>query len=364
MTPAALKGSAALDTAQTRFTIPPQASARVPPEARGLARDEVRLMVAAPGRITHTRFRHLADHLSVGDLVVVNTSATIAAAVPGKRRRAGAGLVDTVVHFSSPAGNGRWIVELRDASRHRVHDGRAGERISLPHGVTLSLTAPWPHRPARQGSRLWLADVGVESGVMAYLKREGQPIAYDHIDGRWPLAAYQTVFAQHPGSAEMASAGRPFSARLVADLQSRGIGIAPVVLHTGVSSLEAGERPLPERYEVTAATAARINATRARGKRVIAAGTTVTRAVETVADEDGTVHAGTGLTELVISAQRPPRAIDGLITGWHEPQASHLLLLEAVAGSRLVAGAYAEALDPATGGYLWHEFGDSCLFLP
>ena len=136
------------------------------------------------------------------------------------------------------------------------------------------------------------------------------------------------------------------------------------MLHTGVSSLEADELPLPERYRVPAETARRVNATRAAGGRVVAAGTTVTRALETVAGEDGRVHAGAGVTDLVIGPDRPPRVINGLITGWHEPEASHLLMLEAVAGRELVGQAYAEALDPRAGGYLWHEFGDSCLLLP
>jgi S-adenosylmethionine:tRNA ribosyltransferase-isomerase len=319
-------------------------------------------MVSSPLGMAHSEFRRLGDYLEPGDLLVVNTSATIAAAVPGKRP--GSATPDVVVHFSGPARNGLWVIELRDAARHRVNDGRCGERIQLPQGVTLTLTSAWPDRGQSEGSRLWLAEVPVESGVTGYLRREGRAIAYDHILGRWPLSDYQTIFAQHPGSAEMASAGRPFSTRLVADLQSRGIGIAPLLLHTGVSSLEAGERPLPERYEVSAATAHRVNTTKARGGRIIAVGTTATRALETVTDLDGTVHSGCGITDLVIDRQRPPRVVNGLITGWHEPEASHLLLLEAVAGQTLVARTYEAALDPANGGYLWHEFGDSCLLLP
>jgi S-adenosylmethionine:tRNA ribosyltransferase-isomerase len=345
--------------ARTRFRIPEGAEARVPPEARGLARDEVRLMVSSPLGIAHTQFRRIADYLEPGDLLVVNTSATIAAAVPGSRADSA-----VFVHFSGPAARGHWVVELRDSALHRVSDACAGERIQLPHGATLTLDSGWPDRSQRSGSRLWLAKLAIESGVADYLQREGRAIAYDHVQGSWPLSDYQTVFAGVPGSAEMASAGRPFSERVIADLETRGIGIAPLVLHTGVSSLEAGERPLPEHYEVPAATARRVNEARARGGRIIATGTTVTRALETVAAPDGTVRAGCGITDLVIDSQRPPRVVNGLITGWHEPEASHLLLLEAVAGEALVARSYAAATDPANGGYLWHEFGDSCLLLP
>ena len=357
--------------ARTRFHVPEGAEARVPPEARGLARDEVRLMVSSPLGIAHTRFHRLANYLKAGDLLVVNTSATLAAAVPARR-----GDSAVMVHFSGPGPRGSWVIELRDSTLARINDGLAGERLQLPRGTTLTLASAWPDRSRRFGSRLWLAEVAVESGAAEYLRREGRPITYGHIDGQWPLSDYQTVFAEQswaaheswgpdrPGSAEMASAGRPFSAQLIAGLESRGIGIAPVVLHTGVSSLEAGERPLPERYEVSEATAQRVNETRARGGRVIAVGTTVTRALETVAAPDGTVTAGGGITALVIDSRRRPRIVNGLITGWHEPQASHLLLLEAVAGEDLVARSYAAAVDPVNGGYLWHEFGDSCLLLP
>jgi S-adenosylmethionine:tRNA ribosyltransferase-isomerase len=344
----------------TRFALPAGAHADSPPEARGLARDEVRLMVARPGAITHTRFEHFADHLAPGDLVVVNTSATIPAAVNGHRRGPDC---DVVVHFSGPAAGG-WVVELRDSDLHRVRDGVAGETIDLPGGAELTLVRAWPDPAQHSGSRLWVAGLVAECDPPCYLSREGHPIAYDHISGHWPLADYQTVFAEQPGSAEMVSAARPFSFRVIADLQLRGIALASLVLHTGVSSLEADELPLPERYSVPVATARAVNQTRARGGRVVAVGTTVTRALETVAEGPGVVHAGTGITDLVLGPDHAPQVVDGLVTGWHEPEASHLLLLEAVAGAELVEQAYASALDPGNGGYLWHEFGDSCLLLP
>jgi S-adenosylmethionine:tRNA ribosyltransferase-isomerase len=175
------------------------------------------------------------------------------------------------------------------------------------------------------------------------------------------LSSYQTVFARRPGSAEMASAARPFSVELVTSLVSAGIVIAPITLHAGVSSAEQGEPPTAEPFEVPPATAWLANMTRASGGRVIAVGTTATRAVESAADPDGTVHAATGWTDLVLESGRPPRVVDGLITGWHDAGASHLLLLEAVAGRALVAAAYREAIAH---GYLWHEFGDSALLLP
>jgi S-adenosylmethionine:tRNA ribosyltransferase-isomerase len=159
----------------------------------------------------------------------------------------------------------------------------------------------------------------------------------------------------------MASAARPFSVELVTTLISSGVVIAPITLHAGVSSAEQGEPPPAESCEVPLSTARLINQTRSSGGRVIAVGTTATRAVESAADSDGTVRPATGWTDLVLGPDRPPRVVDGLITGWHDAGASHLLLLEAVAGPELVAAAYREAI---TSGYLWHEFGDSALLLP
>jgi S-adenosylmethionine:tRNA ribosyltransferase-isomerase len=201
----------------------------------------------------------------------------------------------------------------------------------------------------------------VEGGVPAYLQRHGRAIRYGYVPRPVPLAQYQTIFGREPGSAEMPSAGRPFDADLVVELVTRGVAIAPITLHTGVSSPDVGEPPQPERFRVPMTTAELVNAARLRGGRVVAVGTTVTRALESVADERGFVRPGGGWTELVLGPQRPARVVTGLITGWHAPGASHLQLLEAVAGAQLVERAYREALRER---YLWHEFGDSCLLLP
>jgi S-adenosylmethionine:tRNA ribosyltransferase-isomerase len=214
--------------------------------------------------------------------------------------------------------------------------------------------------PHLGSGRLWVAGLALPAPLPAYLDRHGAPIRYAHERADRPLADHQTVFARVPGSAEMPSAGRPFTPRLLRALAARGIGVARIVLHTGVSSQERGELPYAERYAVPAATAARINAARRAGGRVIAVGTTVTRALETVAAADGTVAAGAGWTTLVITPERGVRAVDGLISGWHDPDASHLLLLEAVAGAATVTRAYDAAL---AAGYRWHEFGDAALLL-
>jgi S-adenosylmethionine:tRNA ribosyltransferase-isomerase len=263
------------------------------------------------------------------------------------------------VHFATELDDGAWVVEVRprSAATGPVSDARPGDEIHLADGVRLRLDAP---QPAGQ-QRLWRASVPVDGGLLAYLARHGRPIRYAYVPTAVPLAEYQTVFAREPGSAEMPSAGRPFTTDLVVELVVRGIGVAPITLHTGVSSQGPGEPPQPERYTVPESTARAVNLTRAWGGRVVAVGTTVTRAIESAADADGIVRAAHGWTDLVLGPARPAQVVNGLLTGWHAPGASHLELLEAVAGADLVERAYREAVRAR---YLWHEFGDSCLLLP
>jgi S-adenosylmethionine:tRNA ribosyltransferase-isomerase len=206
-----------------------------------------------------------------------------------------------------------------------------------------------------------VARLDTPGDLLAWLADHGRPIRYGEPAQPWPIDAYQTVFATEPGSAEMPSAARGFTAELVTALVSAGVVVAPLLLHCGVSSPEAGEAPQPERYRVPAATAALVNAARSAGRRVVAVGTTAVRALETVTDETGTVHPGQGWTELVITPDRGVRAVDGLITGWHEPEASHLELIAAVADPDMLERSYAEAHAL---GYHGHEFGDFHLLLP
>jgi S-adenosylmethionine:tRNA ribosyltransferase-isomerase len=341
----------------TTFTVPAELAATEPPEARGLARDEVRLLVAQPNGVTHAMFRELPSFFEPGDLVVVNTSSTLPAAVDAFR----ACDERIVVHLSSPLDDGTWALELRLADGSGpIRDGVVGETVYLAGCESALLVEPYPDADAYIGSRLWRARLSMES-VPDYLRLHGRPITYGYLRDAWPLEEYQTVFARDAGSAEMPSAARPFTDRMVTDLVVRGVAVAPITLHAGVSSLEAGEPPLPERFSVPDATAKLVNYTRKGGGRVVAIGTTVARALETTAYTDGSVRATHGWTDLFLSSQRPARVVTGLVTGWHTPESSHLQLLEAVAGEPLVRRAYDAAIQA---GYLWHEFGDSCLLLP
>ena len=345
------------------FELPERLEAHEPPEARGLARDEVRLMVASAhdGRIVHGRFRDLPGFLAPGDLVVVNTSATLPAALPA-RHPDGSMLQ---LRLSTPArgapGDAWWVVELRSANGASPFRGvEIGQRYELPGRARAEIVAPEPFA-SRRSRRLWIARLELPEPLGDYLARHGHPIRYAYVPREWPLASYQTVFAQEPGSAEMPSAGRPFTADLITALVARGVLVAPLTLHTGVSSPERGEAPYPERYRVPGETARLVNAVRSWGGRVVAVGTTVVRALETVAAPDGTVEAGEGWTGLVVTPGRGLRAVDGLLTGWHEPEASHLDMLRAAVPEVLLDRSYSAALEH---GYLWHEFGDSHLLLP
>ncbi|HZE04566.1 MAG TPA: S-adenosylmethionine:tRNA ribosyltransferase-isomerase [Solirubrobacteraceae bacterium] len=339
------------------FELPHGLEATAPPEQRGMRRDDVRLLVAdgAAGGLVHARFSELPDLLDAGDLLVINVSQTLPAAVAGVR-----GDGEPVrIHFSTraPERGTQWrVVELRSPDGAVPQQAEVGERIALTglHGE-LELVAGYLNSP-----RLMLARHHGLGTIEDLLTHHGEPIRYGYVSGRWPLSAYQTVYATVPGSSEMPSAGRPFTAELITALVGRGITIAPLVLHAGVSSPERHEPPFPEEYAVPEATAALVNLVRGAGRRVIAVGTTVVRALETVASDDGSVRAGAGWTDLVIDPERGVRSVDGLITGWHEPEASHLQMLTAIAGEELLERSYGEALRH---GYLWHEFGDSHLVL-
>lgn len=349
-----------------------------PIEADGGRRSDVRLLVATADHLSHRRFHQLPDVLIPGDVLVVNTSATVPAAVSVE------GDTDRLVHLSGRQSDGSWLVELRRVCRRGSQPAvdepgpviplagsahlRLRERFRSRNGPSprlwrADLRGPWSSRrhdePTASALR-WSGARGLDPAVSRWLHDVGRPIRYGCPSTSWPLSAYQTVFATSQGSAEMPSAGRPFTDALLTRLRTGGVEFAPITLHTGISSQEKGEDPYPEWFSVPSGTAARINRARAAGRRVIAVGTTAVRALES-AVHAGRVQARRGWTDLVVTPERGVRAIDGLITGWHEPEASHLDMLVAVAGFPLVEASYAAA---ARRGYRWHEFGDSHLLLP
>jgi S-adenosylmethionine:tRNA ribosyltransferase-isomerase len=345
------------------FTLPRELEAGEPPEARGLARDEVRLLVSRwrDDRVEHAVFRELPRFLEPGDLLVINTSATLPAALHVARAD-GAPLE---LHLSTELPAGLWTVEVRQPTPHgtRPFAGcEGGETLRLPGGATATLHAPYRRSAeAEPSARLWVAGLHLPAPLHAYLQQHGFPIRYGYVEREWPLSYYQTVYATEPGSAEMPSAGRAFTAELLTRMLASGVVVAPLILHTGVASLESHEPPYEEFYRVPPATARAVNATRAAGSRVIAVGTTVVRALESAADGAGGVYPAHGYTDLMITPERGLAVVDGLLTGMHEPQATHLAMLEALCGAHHLQVAYAEALRER---YLWHEFGDMHLILP
>jgi S-adenosylmethionine:tRNA ribosyltransferase-isomerase len=348
------------------FSLPPELEASAPPEARGLRRDQVRLMVSnySTDQVRHIRFYNIDSHLDEGDVLVINTSRTRNAALLATR----ADGERLEIHLSTHFDDDLWTVELRtidELGKTRHFEGaREGEILHLPGAALAVLQGPYisdciDHSPPSK--TFWLAKLTFPDAVDDYLERHGFPIRYNYVKERWPLSVYQTVYATEPGSAEMPSAGRPFTPRLLKRLKSKGIQIAPLILHTGVSNIESHEPPYKEFYRVPAETAQMVNEARGSGHRVVAVGTTAIRALESVTNGDGKTHAGEGWTCLVFTPQRALRAVNALITGMHEPEASHLAILEALAGRSHIKIAYEEALRR---GYLWHEFGDLHLILP
>jgi S-adenosylmethionine:tRNA ribosyltransferase-isomerase len=344
------------------FTLPSELEASEPPEARGLARDEVRLMVSnhSTNRVKHIHFRDIGEFLQAGDLLVINTSGTINAALNAVRSDG----TPLELHLSTHLPADLWVVEVRALNGKATkpfYDIKAGETLQLPGGAEVTIHVPYLHSRGEGPHRLWITTLSLPRPLLDYLEQYGFPIRYSYVKESWPSSYYQTVFATEKGSAEMPSAGRAFSSKLITQLVSRGVQFAPLLLHTGVASLESHEPPYEEFYRVPLETARLVNTARSRGKRIIAIGTTVVRALETVTDIDGVTHPGEGWTNLLITPQRGLRAVNALLTGLHEPCATHLAMLETLTGLDHLKITYREALRER---YLWHEFGDLHLILP
>ena len=356
------------------FELPRELEAGEPPEARGLRRDDVRLMVSYldDDSVIHSTFGDLPQFLKAGDTLVVNTSGTMNAALPAERSDGS----PLTVHLSTHLPADLWVVELRSPSGNEpLLDGESGEVLSIPEGASMVLHTPYlaERRHHDVGSnRLWITTLNLPVSLNEYLDRNGSPIRYRYVKESWPSDYYQTVYVTEIGSAEMPSAGRAFTPELITRLVAKGVSVVPLVLHTGVASLEDDEPPYEEFYRVPPETAAAINASRRTGRRVIAVGTTVVRALETVTDRDGATHPGEGWTDVFITRERGIRSVDAMLTGLHEPRSTHLSMLDALVGSvskyplttsgtEHLEVAYSEALKR---GYLWHEFGDLHLILP
>lgn len=339
------------------FELPDALSASGPPEKRGLARDGVRLLAAdrRTGALHHGRFRDLADFLRPGDCLVLNASRTLPASLPA---RLGGAPVEVRLARRSDAD--LWAALILDAFENPRQGDESGT-LSFPGGLTAEVSGRDPANPRLR--RIRFSESG--PGLMQRLSRMGKPVRYWYASEAWDLDWYQTVFAREPGSMEMPSAGRAFTWRMLLDLRKRGIATAFLVLHAGLSSymdleFDASHPISVEPYRIGPDAAAAVNRARDSGGRIIAVGTTVVRALESAAGPDGRVQAREAATALRITRDHPLKVADGLITGFHEPEASHLDLLTAFLPEERLAAVYMEALGRE---YLWHEFGDINLIL-
>lgn len=343
------------------FYLPDKLQCGKPTEVRGIDRDEVRMMVSyrSDDHIEHSQFRDIEGYLQAGDVIVVNTSGTLKAALEGTIDQ-----IPVRVHFSTRKNESLWILELREMvgnkTRRFVYPHDSG-KILLKDGGEIYLREPYYQDHNQNQLQLWKAGFKLDMLLEEYLHLYGKPIRYNYVDEVYPGEYYQTVFARYPGSAEMPSAGRAFTHELVTRLVSKGVHIVPILLHTGVASVEIDEKPYEEYYHVPFTTANMINHARKQGRKIIATGTTVVRALETVSDHNRVIKTGKGWTDIFITPERGLFSVDGLITGFHEPKASHLLMLEALAGRNHLRKTYTAAVEEA---YLWHEFGDLHLILP
>ena len=346
--------------AELNFDRPESLVARVPKEVEGTGRDAVRLMVSTPKGHHHTHFANISNFLEAGDLLVVNDSGTLPASLPARGR-----LGEFVLNLSTDYGGGLWVLEPRQSHAKPGPLALHLNEVVYVDDVPVTLLAPYPKLP-----RLWFAQFHLEhaqdKSVQDLAVRIGKAIRYGYVETDFDINHYQTIFAAKVGSAEMPSAARPFTTSVVNDLKAKGIEFAAITLHTGVSSLEIESDTVedavlyPEPFQITENVTERINRTREFGGKVIAVGTTVVRALES-AYQRGRVFATKGFTKHYIHPQKTVNSIDGLITGLHDPKASHLAMLYTIAGKTLIQEAYQEAI---ANNYLWHEFGDSHLILP
>lgn len=323
------------------FTLPHELHAAFPPERRGVRRDHVRMMTIdrKSGKVIHDSFNHLADYVKPGDMIVLNNSRTIPAALRA------------TIHSQE--------IEVRLA---RCLSETSWEALVLLDNVEIGdclrfsdeLSAVVIDR--KRDSPLLVLRFSISGlSLFQHVYSLGEPIRYEYIEESWDLHYYQNVYGTVPGSVELASAGRAFSWEMLLDLQKRGIQLSYLQLHTGLSYLNDNDQLSPkeniERYDIPQETMAAVLKTKASGGKVIAVGTTVVRALESAVS----TGISSGETALYIDAAFPLEIVDGIITGFHEPEASHLDMLTAFISPEILFDAYGEAIREK---YLWHEFGD------
>ncbi|MGG1679129.1 S-adenosylmethionine:tRNA ribosyltransferase-isomerase [Neobacillus sp. NRS-1170] len=336
-----------------KFELPSVLNAAMPPERRGVRRDQVKMMVQdrMSGQTSHDHFFNLEVYLKKGDVLVLNSSRTVPAILTSELLRE-RNLVyrEIEIRLARRINESTWEAL---AVSERIENGDLLVFSPNLTGDVLSAPKNCPFITIRFNQK--------GSALYDEIYAIGEPIRYEYINSPWELDYYQTVFATHPGSVEMPSAGRAFSWELLFKLQKKGIKLVFIQLHTGLSYFlddkwDHSPSENREEYNIPAEAWEDILQAKLNSKRVIAVGTTVVRAIETAA-ENGNLS---GWTNLYITKKYDLKIADGIITGMHEPEASHLDMLSAFVNQQNLFKAYQEAIAL---GYLWHEFGDMNLIL-
>ena len=352
-----LRTNPALVDRTVRFHLPSDLNADRPPERRGLSRDHVRLLVLDrnTGKVTHTRFDQIPDLLSPGDLLVFNSSRTLPATLTGRLRHS----TSTVeVRLAELLPDGTWLALLL-VQPATLQGNPLTKGLRLDFGQELGCEVLEQDQRIPRLWKLRFSKTGIEFLDSVY--RIGQPVRYRYLSAPWRLGYYQNIYALHPGAAEMPSAGRAFTWRLLLQLRNCGVESASITLHTGLSSyldnqIDRQHLASEEEYWISEEAAGKIRRAKDSGQRIVAIGTTVVRALESIAAEcGGAVRACHQYTRLRITADYRLQVVNGLLTGLHEPEASHLDLLAAFVAPGTIYRAYNEAIEQR---YLWHEFGD------
>jgi len=344
------------------YTLPPERIAQSPVEPR----DSSRLLVVRRDTraFEHRIFHQITEHLLPGDLLVANQSRVLPARLRGVKAETGGQVEVLLLSARGDVGPNCWEALVKPG--RRVH---AGQQLSFGEGALLAdvlETTPSGGRVIRLTAREGTVAEAVERiGVTPLPPYIHEPLA--------DAERYQTVYARDPGSAAAPTAGLHFTTELLAQVEAMGVGVAYVTLHIGLDTFRPVEKDdlsehvmHSEEIELTEATAARINATRASGGRIIAVGTTSVRTLEAVAQlaaeagAEGVVTPYRGRTRLFITPGYQFRAVDAMITNFHLPRSTLLALVSAFAGREVIARAYEEAIAQ---GYRFYSFGDAMLLL-
>ncbi|GEL78624.1 S-adenosylmethionine:tRNA ribosyltransferase-isomerase [Tenuibacillus multivorans] len=330
------------------FEIPKDLNASLPAEYRNGSRDQVKMMVTEAGETTFTSFKNLSDYVQPGDVLIFNNTRTIPASLKVEWK-------DKIIEIrlSQQIDNLIWEgIVLKE-------NVNIGDRLIVSSNLTFAVMGQGSEAPLLQLE----SGLNTQETIMEILS-VGEPIRYDYIYQPFPINTYQTVYGSVPGSMEMPSAGRAFTWQIINTLKEKGAKVGFVQLFTGLSYYEKDRWPNPsnhpERFCVSKEVADLVNQAKRKGNRVIAVGTTVVRALESAGKLGDVVEKNNEYTDLYVNERYERKVVDSLLTGLHEPEASHLDMLTSWLSKDEITALYHEAIERQ---FLWHEFGDLHLIL-